>query len=76
MYIFQFADDGILIFSNSLEELKDKLNDLAETRINVGLKINLENTKVICSSFAQIYFMSIATLRLRKCRVMCFLDRK
>lgn len=44
--------DEILILSNSPQELECMLDDLAAANINVGLKINLEKTKVSFNTFA------------------------
>lgn len=74
-YLSHFGvPDNILIFSNSNrpDELENKLKHLAESSINVGIKMNLKKTR----KMKILWKMFLRTLRLMKSKVTCTLNRK
>ncbi|MCJ3109048.1 hypothetical protein LN026_27435, partial [Klebsiella pneumoniae] len=55
----RFADD-IALLSNSGDELQSMLTDLNRQSITVGLKINMQKTKVMFNSVGRVQLFQIA----------------
>lgn len=55
----RFADD-IVLMAESLEELKRMLDDLATASQQIGLKINLDKTKIMINDASYIQNLSLS----------------
>lgn len=48
----RFAND-VIIFANVIEEFQNKLHELNQASLEVGLSVNPKNTKVMYSKFTE-----------------------